>query len=358
MNLYTNKRPLMDALKLAAKAGGMAELKARGQSLILTNQSASARVVQTIDGNADTEGTALVSLAGLADAVRRMPSDTIRLHTTASRLVVSSGYATVSLALSTDELPQASADVSGGLTVKTTAGALESALARVLFCVSTDDSRYGLNGVSVSVEGESLRLAGTDGHRASKSYLSADVSGSVGSVMLSRDGAGLILAAMAQCGTEDSVELQLAPAWSSLRIEGATVFFLGLEGEFPDLSAVWPSRDKGMVVKFDRALMLEAVAIADVSRAEQGANTTMWFEVDVGSVDLSMTGVERSSSTSAPVVSVDGPVHKFGLAPAYLTQALKHCAGDVVTIHHGHALGPLLIVDDSDGSMVIMPRRD
>ena len=49
---------------------------------------------------------------------------------------------------------------------------LASAIDQTLYCVSTDETRYHLNGVFCEKKGKSLRFVATDGHRLSYSEIS------------------------------------------------------------------------------------------------------------------------------------------------------------------------------------------
>lgn len=361
MKLYIDRPVLRSALKVAQKAGergSLVELETRGGQLRLTVLTETVRLVQDVTANCEAQGSTRVSLAGLADAARRMPDTLVGIVGTAKRVTIESGQASVRLSVSTDEPPKPEIHDDEGLAVECGAGDLLYALGRVSYCVAKGE-RYGLNGIDMTPDGDGLRLSSSDGHRAASWLMPGDVKGSSRDSLLPLPAAGLIVAALGECGPEDAVTLQIAPAWSSMTVGDLSLLFRGLDGKFPDLSGVVPKLGAGRVVSVDREGMVAAIATADVAHAEAGGSSTMQFAMDDGAFILSMRSVEtgKEAQTSMPYAGEARQRFTFGMAPLYLSEALKSCKGETVELHQGHALGPMRIKDDTDGVVVIMPRR-
>jgi len=368
MNVYLSKSEIIRTLKVAAKVKGNTQptvtisAEEDGDSVSLVVVGDSMVVRQAVPCTVESGGESVVSSASFADAIRRMPKDLIRLKSDPALLTIESGSLVLKIS-TTEKAPSGalSSDEPSG-TLKSSAGDLERALSAVAYAVSRDDTRYGLNGVSLGLDpSDRISVSATDGHRASRSYMAGELKiKDDARILLSRDAVGLILSALASCGPEDDVSMSL-DSWSSLHVSGLSLSFLGLDGQFPDLDSVIPpiNDGAGMVVEVNRSQLIDAVSMVDVGKSEQGASSTMRFAPSSdGGMSISMRSIATSRTANGQVaVDASGKIHEFGASPLYLNEALKAMRGDTVKLYHNHAHAPIRITDDTDGVVIVMPRN-
>lgn len=224
------------------------------------------------------------------------------------------------------------------------------------FAISSEESRYTLNGALATVAGGSVRMVATDGHRLA---------------MCAKDGAALDGASFEAIIPAKALRLlaKLIDATDAERVEVAgddssLYFQVGkrllvsrkLAGKFPDYNAVLPA-------KSDKAVILGAAEFErSIRRAAQFSDERS------GAVVLTLDGhdfrVRASSMTGEAEDRVEGEVQGgnlvIGFNYGYLLEFLKVCDGKVRVELTTADKGALLMPAQSDGyelKYVVMPMR-
>src|SRR5436190_10036154 len=133
-----------------------------------------------IDGAA--EGSVTAGARKLYDILRSLPEDVeVSLEAKESRMTVRAGKSRFNLqTLPAADFPRMVEARDASKTLTLPQKALKDALGLVQFAMAVQDIRYYLNGVLFSVNGDTLRVVATDGHRLS--YASQSLGGDHGSV--------------------------------------------------------------------------------------------------------------------------------------------------------------------------------
>lgn len=248
---------------------------------------------------------------------------------------------------------------------------------------STDDNRYGLNGVRLerTGDGETLRVAATDGSRlawrSAKAEPTIPISGASlpRRALVPREVAALLGKIAGAAGADDLFALttgERVAVWAQVNPDGDEVGavrmrFALVEGEFPDYRLVLPeSVKRTCTVKVgDLAAALRSVAVSAVDR-----NASVRFAFEEGRVLLSAqdNGARGGEARAEAPCEFDGAPMQTGFNASYVAAVLSGAAGDSVTVHLGDALAPALwlaevwrpragaLADVSD-MVVIMPMR-
>ncbi|WGG61501.1 DNA polymerase III subunit beta [Brucella intermedia] len=147
-----------------------------------------------------------------------------------------------------------------------------STLARVLatvgFAISTEETRYYLNGVFMHRDGEHLAFVATDGHRLALMKLDAPAgSDGVPSIIIPRRTVALL-----QHFAEGDEEIVLKLSERKMRIvlpDGTAITSKLIDGTYPDYQRVIPtSNDKSYTV--DRAELADAINRVSTVSSERG----------------------------------------------------------------------------------------
>jgi len=141
-------------------------LKAEGSSLSLTATDLDIEAVETMDAKVETGGAVTAPAQTLYEIVRKLPDGSevsLSLNVEDGRLTVSSGRSRFALATlpSSDYPVMASSEYSHNYEV--TAGDLNRLFEKTRFAISTEETRYYLNGVYLHVVEDNLRAVATDG---------------------------------------------------------------------------------------------------------------------------------------------------------------------------------------------------
>jgi DNA polymerase-3 subunit beta len=192
-------------------------------------------------------------------------------------------------------------------------------VAKILFAVSAEESRFQLNGALLKLKAGSLEMVATDGHRL------ALVEGSLD------EGA-------APKGSEDSVLVPRKALQELQRIEGegALVYRRGehhlsfrlgrrelicriLEGSFPDYERVI-AKDNDKKVVFDRKVLVSAVQRVALLTGDRARAVRLQFAPE--QLTISAANPDLGEASEELACGYDGPEFRLGINPDYLTQFL------------------------------------
>ena len=231
-------------------------------------------------------------------------------------------------------------------------------LRRTRHCVSTEETRYHLNGVHFFVASGMLHSEATDGRRLARITIPAPA----GAGILPAHGVIIpkktvrVLFEMLQRGDEP-----VAFAFSADKLRGsfqrghATLRAKMINGTFPDVDRVI-SKDNDKVATLDtKALagLLHRVAAA-CSRNDVGVRLTLTTGKLVVSVDRMLWG----SATGGMGAAYDGPRFEVGFNRRYLGDILR-VSGEQIRVAFSDQASPVLFTDPADPSCVhvLMPMR-
>ena len=222
---------------------------------------------------------------------------------------------------------------------------------------STDENRYGLNGVSLERvgDGETLRAAATDGSRLCWRGARAEPTIPLAGASLPkhslvpREIAALLGKAAGASGADDLYALtvgQRVAVWAQVDADGAEIGaarmrFALVEGQFPDYRLVLPeSIKRTCTIKVaDLSAALRSVAVSATDR-----NASVRFAFEEGRILLSAqdNGARGGEAKAETPCEFDGVPLQTGFNAAYVAAVLAGAAGPSVTLHLSDALGPAL----------------
>lgn len=346
-----NTIPILSNVLLEATADGAIRLMATDLDL---------QVVETVAAAVETAGATTVSAHTLFDIVRKLPEGSqVQLNAASGKIEVNAGRARFSLqTLPRDDFPviaEGDLPTSFELPVQT----LKDIIDKTRFAISTEETRYYLNGIFIHVSDEAtplLKAAATDGHRLARVTV-ARPEGAAGmpDVIVPRKCVGEIRKLL------DEVEGNVIIALSATKIRftlptGAVLTSKLIDGTFPDYSRVIPTgNDK--VLRIDPRSFEEGVDRVATIATEKTRAVKMALDRD--KITLSVTSPENG--TAAEEVSGEYAADSFeiGFNARYLLDILGQIEGDSCEVHLADAAAPTLIreKDAADALYVLMPMR-
>ena len=246
---------------------------------------------------------------------------------------------------------------------------LADALARVEHAISTEETRYYLNGVYWHPLGTELCMATTDGHRLAQLRMDApDGAASFPALIVARQTVALldkVLAAAAKTGEAAQVEVSATESGKMLCFsmpmadDGTLVVQAKtIDGTFPDYARVIP-HDPPHKLTVARESLIDV--IDRVSTLADGKSRAVKIELSDGTLRLSARSPEMGEASEDLPCVYEGDSIEWGFDARYFRDALKVIATDEVRLMLGDGAGPVRIEPvGSDAPalvQVVMPIR-
>jgi DNA polymerase-3 subunit beta len=344
--------PILANVLIEATAGGLL-LKATDLDLEIT-EKAPAEVAQP--------GATTLPAHTLYDIVRKLPEGAqVSLEETGEQgqLTLRSGRSRFNL----QTLPQSDfPDVtSGEFSHKFTLppADLKRLIEKTQFAISSEETRYYLNGIYVHVaeiEGRSLlRAVATDGHRLARLELPAPA-GAVGmpGVIVPRKAVAEIQRLIEDA--QGDVAIELSTNKMRFAFGEALLTTKLIDGTFPDYSRVIPAgNDKRLTV--ERDVFRNAVDRVSTISSERGRAVKL--ALSEGKLVLSVTNPDQGSAVEELEADYDGPPLDIGFSSRYLLDIVNQLDSDTALFLLADPGSPTL-VQDRDGAnalYVLMPMR-
>lgn len=249
------------------------------------------------------------------------------------------------------ELP-ATGDISF---VEVSGEALNEMFEKTQYAVSTDETRYNLNGVYVEQKGDVTRMVATDGHRLA--MVERELGGTFGldkGVIIPRKG----LAEMRRLLGEkpDKVSLGFSGTNAVFQTEGLQLVMRLVDGQFPDYEQVIPKpADSTVTVARDVFLAtLKRISLVSPERAP-----SVKLKLEKGSMTVVSENPDLGEASEELEVEYDGPSLSVGFNARYIIDVLSVLSTDRIKLSVADELSPGLINPEGDESCtaVVMPMR-
>lgn len=335
------------------------ELVAEGETLRLTATDLDIALVEEVPANVTTAGGTTVPAHTLHDIIRKFPDGAeLSLALDEERLVLRGGGARFQLAtLPREDFPQLAADE---LPHRFSLGAdvLKRLIDKTRFAISTEETRYYLNGIYFHVAEASeplLKAVATDGHRLARveTAMPEGAAGMPGVIVPRKTVAELRKLVDEYDG---SIAVSLSDTRIRFAFDSAVLTSKLIDGTFPDYERVIPTaNDK--ILRVDARLLAEAVDRVSTISSEKTRSVKLTLEAD--RIVLSVTSPEHGTATEELAAAYQGEPLEIGFNARYLLDILAQIGGAEAEIRLMDATSPTIIVDPEDESAlyVLMPMR-
>lgn len=319
-----NTIPILSNVKIEATDG----------KLTLNATDMDLDMVDSVVADVQTPGATTVPAHTLYDIVRKLPEGS-QVQITASgdgQMQLSAGRSRFTLScLPTDEFPV----LSGGdlpYNFSITAAELRALIDRTKFAISTEETRYYLNGIylhraerdGVAV----LRAVATDGHRLAsvEGPMPAGVDDMPG-VIVPRKTVAELRKLIDESG--DEVRISMSENKIRFAFDNAVLTSKLIDGTFPDYQRVIPTgNDKDMQVNCRQF----ANAVDRVSAISSEKSRAIKLSLSNGLLTLSASSPEHGSAEEEIEVTYQGDPMEIGFNSAYLLDITRQIEGDVAQV--------------------------
>ncbi len=336
------------------------QIEAADGRLALTATDLDLAIVEETPAAIEQAGATTVPAHVLHDIVRKLPEGAdVELALEDQRLRLRAGRSRFTLAcLPREDFPVMSV---GELPHRFTlpAADLKRLVDKTRFAISTEETRYYLNGIYFHVTGgdggEMLRAVATDGHRLARVEhpAPAGAAGMAG-VIVPRKTVLEIRKLIDEFDGE--IEISLSDTKIRYGFDSAVVTSKLIDGTFPDYTRVIPTgNDRRLVVS--AADFAEAVDRVATISSEKSRSVKLSLEAE--RIVLTVNSPESGTATEEVAAAYAGEPMEIGFNARYLLDILDQIEGGTVELLLNDAASPTVMKDSEDDSAlyVLMPMR-
>ena len=338
-------------------------LEATDCALGLTATDLDLSIVETTEAEVAQQGATTAPAHTLYDVVRKLPEGArvaIERSASGTEITLRSGRATFDLpCLPADEFPTMGDD---GLEHRFAlpGGELKKLIDRTRFAISTEETRYYLNGVFLhALEDGSprLRSVATDGHRLARVEMTLP-EGAAGMppVIVPRKTIGELRKLIDELDADAPVDIRLSSARIRFEVGAAVLRSRLIDGTFPDYERVIPTANDKLLVaqtkEFSAVIDRVATISTDRSRAVK-------LSLADGKLTLSAVSPEAGRAVEELDVNYPSEPLEIGFNARYMLDMSSQIEGDDIELAILDAASPMIVRDPKDNSTlyVLMPMR-
>ncbi len=336
-------------------------LKADDDGLSMTATDLDIEAIVKMDAKVESAGTVTISAQTLYEIVRKLPdgSEVSLTHDNEEqRVSVAAGRSRFALAtLPAEDFPVMASD-NFDHQFEMTGAVLRRLFEKTRFAISTEETRYYLNGVYLHVNGEAtktLRAVATDGHRLAR----LDTPIPPGA----EEAPGIIVPRktvneLVKLLEDDDQVVQVAVSETKIRVTtGRTVLTSKvIDGQFPDYTRVIPDKND-KTLKADAAMFASAVdRVATVSSEKSRA---VKLALDEDRLTLSVNAPDSGAAEEELGVAYNDEGLEIGFNAKYLLEIASQVDRENAVFLFNSSGDPTLMREGNDETAVyvVMPMR-
>ncbi|MEM7618179.1 MAG: DNA polymerase III subunit beta [Pseudomonadota bacterium] len=336
-------------------------IKAEDGTLTLSTTDMDMEINESVAAQVSEGGATTAPAATLFDIVKKLPDDAqveIQLDESGNQMTVKAGRSNFKLSC----LPVADFPVLGqgdmGTSFSLPANDLRAIIDRTRFAMSTEETRYYLNGIYLHAAEKDgvkvLRAVATDGHRLARFEMplpegAAEMPG----IIMPRKAVMEIRKLVEEAG--DAIKIELSESKIRFSFDHIVLTSKLIDGTFPDYQRVIPQGNDKVVEVNPKAF---SSAIDRVSTISDGKSRAVKITFEGKTMTLSANSPEAGSATEDLEVNGNDNM-EIGFNARYLMDITSQIEGDGCRMTLADAASPTIIEDTGDNASlyVLMPLR-
>lgn len=336
-------------------------IKAESCTLTVTASDLDIEVTASTDADVSEPGATTVSADTFKGIVSKLgKGSVVSLHDDGSRMTVKSGRSNFKLStLPADDFPSMASD-SYDNTADVNAFDLSEMFAKTKFAMSTEETRYYLNGVYLhntteidkdKQEFAAITAVATDGSRLAKMSLATDAVTS--SVIVPKKTVNVLSKLLPEI--EGDVTLDTSETKLRVTGDGFVLVSKVVDGTYPEYTRVIPTSHTNTLTVDAKAFSAASARVAEVADDRTRA-VKLAVSGDVCSLSVHGTSGDANEEIEAEYIGDDLTI---GFNSKYLAEMMAQSEGDAMTVKLGGPMdAALFTVEGIDGFVgVNMPMR-
>ena len=338
------------------------KLEGRSGALSLNATDMDLDIIESVPADVVRPGATTAPAHTFYEIVRKLPEGSqveIEFNADDGQLTLRSGRSKFSLAcLPVEDFPV----LSGGelpFSFTLAAAELKTLIDRTRFAISTEETRYYLNGIylhaATGASGDVLRAVATDGHRLAcvDVTLPAGAAGMPGVIVPRKT-----VAELRKLIDETDVEITVSLSETKLKFSFGDAVLTSklIDGTFPDYERVIPA-DNDKILEVNCKSFAQAVDRVSAISTEKSRAIKLTLEK--GTATLSASSPENGSATEEIEADYAASPLEIGFNSRYLMDILAQVEGEAASFAMADAASPTVVreVADNGAIYVLMPMR-
>ncbi len=328
-------------------------LQAEGDQVRLTTTDLDVGVSGGITAQIERPGATTLPARRLATIVRELPAAEIQIEVDSKNVAsIRCGQSFFKiLGLPEEEFPPLPKfDDTRTFTIPQQA--LRDALKKTSYAISTDETRYVLNGILFSFKENKLTLVATDGRRLALVDLEIEFPRSQEVDIIVPTKAVTELGRL--LGDEGDVRLSVGENQVSFQINDTLLASKLIEGNYPNYRQVIPGEAKERVT-LERELFLNAVHRVSLLSSEKSNSVKLVFTKN--NIEIAANTPDVGEARESLAVAYKGREFSIAFNPEFLQAPLRALPNDEVYLDLIDEMSPGVIKIQSPFLYVLMPMR-
>jgi len=235
------------------------------------------------------------------------------------------------------------------------AAKLRQIIDKTRFAISTEETRYYLNGIFLHVSDDVLKAAATDGHRLARVTIARpDGAEGMPDIIVPRKCVAELRKLLEE--VDGSVAVSLSASKIRFTLGHAVLTSKLIDGTFPDYNRVIPTGNDKLLRIDPKGFMQGVDRVATIASEKTRA---VKMALDRDRITLSVTSPENGTAAEEVPGEYSSANFEIGFNAKYLTDILNQIESDLVEVHLADAAAPTLIreSDKAEALYVLMPMR-
>ncbi len=306
-----------------------------------------------VEAQVEKEGSTTLPVRRLVSIIRELPASDIEIS------VDSKNHATIKcgpsffkiIGLGEDEFPPLP-KFEDATEFKIEQAVLLNAIKKTSYAISTDETRYVLNGIYVSFREGKMTFVATDGRRLAmvENDLEYPESNETDIIIPSKAVSEL----QRMLGGEGDVLVKLHGNQISFEIKDSIIVSKLIEGNYPNYKQVIPGERKERVT-INREEFFNTVRRVSLLTSESSNSVKLTFSK--GNIDVQANSKDIGEAKESVVADYDGEEFAIAFNPGFLMAPLKNLAEEQVYLDLIDGMSPGVIRIEGSFLYVIMPMR-
>ena len=336
-------------------------LVADGKSLEMRATDLETTIIGAVEAQVEQPGMTTLPAKRLFGLAREIESGEIEIKVdTKDKCIVQSGASVYKLngIAAEDFPPLPKFKETNQVTLKQSQ--LKEMLRKVSYAISTDESRFVLNGVFVKLDGIKIILVATDGRRLAKAEEEEIEGKATGEFIVPSKAVGELSRLLGADG-EVSIrqgETQVEFTLSKEGTEPVKIYSKLVEGSYPNYDQVIPKETKERPferIALGREELLHALRRADQVTSDKANSVTLTFGDN--NLTINANSPEIGEGRESLAIKYKGGEIKVSFNPGFLMDVLKILESDEVYMELSDGLNPGVIKATPGFLYVLMPMR-
>ncbi|MGV3532519.1 MAG: DNA polymerase III subunit beta [Chthoniobacteraceae bacterium] len=328
-------------------------LQARDGQVRFTTSDLDVGITGTIDAHIEREGATTLPARRLATIVRELPAADISIEVDSKNIAsIRCGQSFFKiLGLPEEEFPPLP-QFEGAKEFKLQQKDLRDALKKTSYAISTDETRYVLNGILFSFRDGKLTMVATDGRRLALVDLEVEFPRSQEIDIIVPTKCVTELGRM----TSDSGELTMSVAENQLAFEVGTTLLVSklVEGNYPNYRQVIPGEANERVT-LEREQFLNSVHRVSLLSSEKSNSVKLVFTKN--NIEIVANTPDIGEARESLPVTYKGRDMAIAFNPEFLMAPLRNLSNEEVYLDLIDEMSPGVIKIQSPFLYVLMPMR-